>query len=334
MRRMTQHDRDDRGVVTLLVIGLITLFLFASAAAIDISRFSQENSSAQHSADATALAVATDCVLPPHDPKPAEEYEIYRKTPEQVISDGTRPGDLGRPIPSSCPTDNKIIITVEKDVNSGLLLNRDARLVHKTATVEWGSINSLTTAPVVISQCTFDLATVNGTTFPSDERIIPLGAGVDTCPGRPPGAFGWLDTDLDGPCSVETTLNSGGQLVVHGNTGNGNVNPWDCITQVGVNGSIMIPIYGAACKDASPCTQGLNTGTGDNNYYLILGFAELQVTGWNLQHGSPKTAGNVPTCPGSGSASCINGRFVRFATQLGSTGPGGEFGGKTIYLSS
>jgi hypothetical protein len=324
MRRLTRHDRDDRGFVTLFVIGMITVLLVASAAAIDVSRFSQENSSAQHSADATALAVATDCVRT-GSPLTGTSYDQYRKT-EQVISSDT---------PISCGS-GEVHVKIEKDVDGGLMLNRDARVVHKQATVRWGSINSLSTAPVVISQCTFDLATDYGTTFPSDERIIPLGSGGETCPGRPPGAFGWLDTGLDGPCSIENTLDDEtGQLVVHGNTGNGNVNPWDCITQVGINGTLMIPIYGASCKDESPCPLNENTGVGDNNWYRLLGFAEIQITGWNLQHGSPKQAGTpVPSCPGAGSASCIRGRFVRFATQLGSTGSGGEFGGKAIYLSS
>ena len=256
-------------------------------------------------------------------PLGAASYEQYRKA-GQVISADT---------PISCGT-GQVRIKIEKDVDAGLVLDRDARLVHKEATVRWGAVNSASTAPVVISQCTFDLATANGTSFPSAEVIIPLGSGGPDCPGRPPGAFGWLDAGLSGPCSVTTTLNSSGQLVVHGNTGNGNVNPWNCITAVGVNGTIMIPIYDASCKNQSPCVQGQNDGTGDNNYYLILGFAEIQVTGWNLQHGSPKTAGTVPSCPGPGSASCINGRFVRFATQLGSSGPGSDFGVQQIYLSS
>ena len=322
MRRLTEHDRDDRGVVTLLVILMIPILLLASAAAIDVSRFSQENSSAQHSADATAMAVATDCVRS-GSPQGVSAYQQYRK-PDQSISPAT---------PISCGS-GLVRITIEKNVTGGLLLDRDARLVHKQAVVRWGSLNSASTAPVVISQCTFDLATANGTTYPSAEVIIPLGAGGPACPGRPPGAFGWLDPGSPNPCSTTTTLNSSGQLVVHGNSGNGNVNPWDCITSVGVNGTLMIPIYGASCRDASPCAAGQDAGVGNNNYYLILGYAEIQVTGWNLQHGSPNRAGSpVPTCPGSGSASCIRGRFVRFATQLGSSGTGGNFGVQLIYLS-
>src|SRR5262245_33413261 len=88
MRRLTKHDRDDQGVVILFVVGMITVFLLAAAVAIDVTRFSQENSSAQHSADATALAVATDCVLT-KAPKAAATYDIYRKTPDQVISPAT-----------------------------------------------------------------------------------------------------------------------------------------------------------------------------------------------------------------------------------------------------
>jgi Flp pilus assembly protein TadG len=328
MRWLTKHDRDDRGVVTLLVIGIITALLLASGAAIDVSRFSQENSSAQHSADATAMAVATDCVLT-GAPKAATTYEVYRKTPAQVIAPAT-------PINASSCSTGTVRITVNKDVNGGLFLNRDARLVHKTATVQWGAINSATTIPAVISQCTFDLATASGTTFPSAEQIIPLGSGGPACPGRPPGAFGWLDTGLDGPCSIKTTLNASGKLIVHGNNGNGNGSWWDCITSVGVNGTLLVPIYGASCNSPSPCVQGQNDGNGSNNYYLILGFAEIQITGWNLQHGSPNRnpTGTVPSCPGSGSASCIRGRFVRFATQLGSSGPGTNFGVQTIFLSS
>ena len=324
MRWLRKHNRDDSGVVTLLVIGMIPVLLLAAAAAVDVNRFSQENSSAQHSADATALAVATDCVLS-GSPRGAASYEQYRKA-EQAISGDT---------PLLCGGD-EVRIKIEKNVTGGLVLDRNARLVQKEATVSWGPANSANTVPVVVAQCTYDLATAGGTTFPSDEVIIPLGSGDGpACPGRPPGAFGWLDTGLSGPCSITTTLDANGQLVVHGNTGNGNVNPWDCITAAGVNGKIMIPIYGAACRNPSPCVAGQNDGVGNNNHYLILGFAEIELTGWNLQHGSPKKnpTGTVPSCPGPGSASCLRGRFTQFVTQLGSTGPATDFGVQQIYLS-
>jgi Flp pilus assembly protein TadG len=322
MRWLKQQDRDDSGVVTLLVIAMVPILLLATAAGIDVNRFSQENSSAQHSADATALAVATDCVLS-GSPEGADTYEQYRKT-GQVVSAET---------PVACG-DGQVRIKIEKDVNAGLVLNRNARVVNKAATVRWGTVNSATTAPVVISRCTFDLATVNGTTYPSADVIIPLGSGGPACPGRPPGAFGWLETGRVGQsCSVTTTLDASGQLVVQGNPGTGNNNPWNCITAAGVGGTLTIPIYDASCFGQSPCVPGQNDGRGNNNWYLLLGFAEIELTGWNLRHGSPRTAGAVPNCPGPASNSCISGRFVRFVTQLGSTGPATDFGVQQIFLS-
>jgi Flp pilus assembly protein TadG len=325
MRRLRQQDRDDSGVVTLLVIGTIPLLLLAAALAIDVNRFSQENSSAQHSADATALAVATDCVIS-GSPLSAASYADYRK-PGQAISGET---------PVACGS-GQVRIRIEKDVNGGLVLDRNARQVNKEATVIWGTPNSATTAPVVISQCTFDSATANGTTFPSAEVVIPLGSGGATCPGRPPGAFGWLDpTPLDSnpdPCLVPNTLNASGQLIVQGNPGTGNNNPWNCITAAGVGGRLTIPIYAAACRNEAPCAANQNDGVGNNNWYLIVGFAEIEITGWDLQHGSPKKAGAVPNCPKPASNSCISGRFINFALQLGSTGPATDFGVKVIYLS-
>lgn len=335
MRRLTHRDRDDTGVVTLLMIGMIPVLLLAVAAGIDLNRYSQENSSAQHSADATALAVATDCAS--GVPLVAANFDQYRKG-GQTISGET---------PISCGA-NQVRIKIEKDVNAGLILDRNARRVQKEAIVSWGTANSATTAPVVVSQCTFDLATMNEATkkrtYPSEVVIIPLGSGSvqggggngggePKCPGRPPGAFGWLDTGLSEPCSITTALNADGQFVVHGNTGNGNVNPWNCITAAGVDGTITIPIYAAACRSASPCVAGQNDGVGNNTYYLLLGYAKIEVKGWNLQHGSPRTSGTAPSCPGPGSASCIEGRFVEFSTQLGSTGPASNFGVQVIYLS-
>lgn len=312
-------DVDDQGVATIFVILAMTAMLAGAALAIDVGGYVAALRSAQNSADATVLALATDCAL---DAAPIGGYENYYSAyykfddGQTINTEGCRPG-------------NEATVMVTKPFDS-LLIARDA---SRRAVAAWGSLGGATTAPVVISECSFDLATANGTTYPSAEVIIPLGSGGPACPGRPPGAFGWLDTGLDGPCSIATTLDENGQLVVHGNTGNGNVNPWNCITAVGVNGLLTIPIYAGSCRDHSPCVAGQDDGRGNNNYYLILGYAVIEVTGWDLQHGSPRTGGApAPGCPPPGSTSCIRGRFVNFVTQLGSTGNGGDFGVSKISL--
>jgi Flp pilus assembly protein TadG len=315
-------QEDDRGVIAVITALSLTALCIVGALVLDLGNKTAAHRAAQDSADAAALAVATDCAKGlACASTPTAPYLLGGVSLDGAVS----------------ITSTSVTVRTQKTVSYGLsrVFGRSSGTGHGQATAKWGIINSATTAPVVISQCTFDLATANGTVFPSAEQIIPLGSGGPTCPGRPPGAFGWLDTGLSGPCSISTTLNSSGQLVVHGNSGNGSVNPWGCITQVGVNGTLLLPIYGASCRNPSPCVQGQDDGTGDNNYYLILGFAEIQVTAWNLQHGSPGTAGSpTPSCPGPGSASCIRGRFIRYATQAGGTGTGTNFGAVNVFLSS
>src|SRR5262245_10921831 len=90
MQWLTQQRRDDQGVAAIFLVLAMAAILISAGFAIDVTRFSQENSSAQHSADATALAVATDCVLSStHAPQAAASYDMYRKTPEQTISSTT-----------------------------------------------------------------------------------------------------------------------------------------------------------------------------------------------------------------------------------------------------
>jgi hypothetical protein len=61
MRRLTQPKTDDQGVATIILIGAMTGLLIAAAIAIDVGRHVAEVRAAQNSADATVLAVATDC---------------------------------------------------------------------------------------------------------------------------------------------------------------------------------------------------------------------------------------------------------------------------------
>jgi Flp pilus assembly protein TadG len=331
---MRLTPRDDSGVATIFIILCSLILLGAVGIAVDVSRAVAVTRSAQNSADAVALAMAKDCARTGSLAPPASYDRFIR--PESAIGNGQSQARTA----GSCPEG---FVTARAEENMDYTFSQVFGASDtdraRSATARWGTVNGATTAPVVISQCTFDTAmATTGGTFPSAEVIIPLGSGGPACPGRPPGAFGWLDTGLDGPCSIENTLNASGQLVVHGNTGNGNVNPWACITQAGVNGTIMIPIYAASCKDQSPCALNENTGTGNNNWYLLLGFAEIQLTGWNLQHAPTnpeKKAGTpVPNCPGPGSASCLRGRFIQFTPQLGSTGPATNFGVQAVYLSN
>ena len=309
MRRLTQLDRDDHGVVTLLVVGLATVFLLAAAAAIDVTRFSQENSSAQHSADATAMAVATDCVLT-KAPKAAATYEIYRKTPDQVISPAT-------PINSSSCSAGKVTITVNNDVSAGLFLNRDARLVHKTAEVQWGTVGTATTVPITISNCEFSLALLDGTT---DITLYLDDAKPQSGCSSLPGGFSQL---VNSDCAV--TVSAGG--TVPGDPGADLKKQVPCITNPSppaLPHDVLIPMY-----DAAACA-GTCKGHGP---YPIQGFAMFHVTGYSF-NGAANDGTLGKKCPDESRGKyCIRGDFIRFVTSQGTPGPSTDFGIQQVFLS-
>lgn len=308
MRWLTQQERDDSGVVTILVIGLISMLLFATALAIDVNRFSQENSSAQHSADATALAVATDCVLS-GSPLAASSYDQYRKT-EQAIAGDT---------PVSCGTD-EVRIKIEKNVNGGLVLNRNARLVQKEAVVKWGTLSAANTVPLVIADCEFGA--------PSTGEMVTLylddpkpQSGCSSLPG----GFSQLDK-LE--CSVPITA---GQPV-DGVTGVGGLqNKVACITnpdptQPALPHVVLIPIYDAATCQADGCK-----GKGP---YLIDGFAALEVTGYSF-NGNVYDGSLDKKCPEDKDRGkyCIRGTFIDYLDSQGTPGPSDDFGVQQIFLT-
>ena len=72
MRRLTDLYRDDHGVATIFMILAILALLVGAAFATDVGRYVLEARSAQNSADATVLAVATDCVATA--PTPIADY--------------------------------------------------------------------------------------------------------------------------------------------------------------------------------------------------------------------------------------------------------------------
>ena len=63
MRWMTEAERDDSGVATIFVILAMAAVVVGAALAIDVGGYVVAARSAQNSADATVLAVATDCAL-------------------------------------------------------------------------------------------------------------------------------------------------------------------------------------------------------------------------------------------------------------------------------
>ena len=306
MRRLDQRAQDDAGGATIFVILALTAMLLGGGFAIDVGQYVVEARSAQNTADATVLAVATDCAI---GASPIADYSPYRH-PGQTIT------------PPACGS-GVATITVTKDVG-GLLLRQTAGSVSRTAEARWGTLGRARTAPIVISDCELSEARLDGdidVVFYLDDTKPQSGCS------SLPGGFSQLETDgLDsvGCPTVE---------VIAGTTADGKPGAdlqkiVPCLTApVGpaLPFDILIPVYDAAACAAADCT-----GKGP---YPILGFAAIRGTGYSLNGNN--FAGTLgKKCPDTTRGRyCLQGDFIRFTTTIGTTGGGGDYGVTQVSLS-
>ena len=302
MRRLTTTDRDDRGGATVFIIVAITAVMIGVGFAIDVGQYVVTARSAQNTADATALAVATDCAL---TGAPIADYSPYRKPGQTINAPACGSGEA--------------TITAAKDVG-GLFLQQSAGAVDRTATARWGTIATANVLPIVISDCEFSQALLDG----SSDIILYLDdpkpqSGCSSLPG------GFSRLDGDG-CAV--TISAGG--TAPGQPGGALHKVVPCITNPNspaLPHDVLIPIYDAAACEAAGCK-----GQGP---YPILGFAAFHVTGYSF-NGNNYAGSLGKKCPDDKDRGrdCIRGDFVKFTTSQGTPGPSTNFGATQVYLSS
>jgi hypothetical protein len=303
MRRMTPIERDDRGLATIFLILAMTALLIGAALAIDVGRYVVEARSAQNSADATVLAVATDCAL---TGAPIPDYTPYRKDGQTISSPACGAGETS--------------ITTTKPVTEGLLLNRNAGTVSRDATAKWGTLGAATTLPITFSDCEFSQALLHG----NDDITLYLDdpkpqSGCSSLPG----GFSQLRSDDD--CAIEIT--AGG--MVPGKPGADVLKQIPCLTNStspALPHDVLIPMY-----DAAACADGCN----GNGQYPIVGFAMFRVTGYSF-NGSNYDGTLGKKCPDEKDRGkyCLRGDFIKFTTSQGTPGPSTDFGTYQIQLSS
>ena len=177
----------------------------------------------------------------------------------------TVPQDAGPddqpPTPDRCVVQRcEVTITVDKDVNDGLFLNRDARhRAQRSATAQWGTIGSANTVPITIcARATFTPAMLDGTDAtiilyarPPDVPALAAAAG--------PGGFGSLtDTGSDADCLTVSVVND----VAVGGTGSqrpcGTVHRRAGLKRSSTAGRLRTcscPIYGAVQPGGSTTTR-------------------------------------------------------------------------------
>lgn len=290
---------DDRGVATIFVILAMTATLVGAALAIDVGRYVLEARSAQNSADATALAVATDCAL---TGTPIADYMPYRKEGQRITA-------------PACGS-NEATITVTKTVDQ-TFLQQSVGDVNRSATAKWGTIGTASTLPIVIADCDFTAVESQTVTLYLDDPKPQSGCS------SLPGGFSQLFGD---DCNVTITAGN----LAPGKTGGDLQKDVPCITDP--NGPpalpypVLIPIYDAqACADA---------GCKGKGPYLIKGFALLNVTGYSF-NGNAYDGSLDKKCPEDKDRGkyCIRGTFEKWVTTRGTPGPSENFGVTQVYLS-
>jgi Flp pilus assembly protein TadG len=300
MRRLTEFDRDDHGGGTIFIILAMVVMLVGAGFAIDVGQYVVEARSAQNTADATVLAVATDCAL---TGAPIADYSPYRK-PGQTIS------------APACGS-GEATITATKPVD-GLLLQQNAGAVDRSATAKWGTLGQATTIPIVISDCEFTQALLDG---PADIVLYLDDTKPQTGCSSLPGGFSQL---LGDDCDVE--ISAGG--TAPGDPGGDLQKLVPCITNPtppALPHDILIPMYDSAACQAAGCN-----GHGP---YLILGFAVFHVTGYSF-NGNNYDGTLGKNCPDETRGKyCIRGDFIKFTTSNGTPGPSPDFGAYQVYLS-
>jgi hypothetical protein len=197
-----------------------------------------------------------------------------------------------------------------------------------------GFPSTLNVLPVTMSYCDWQAQTgYNGTpgsaVYPPGpmDSLAPTGYGVGnpwsaswqrtvytkgsptTCPTwnghTAPGGFAQLDTNT--VCSVSTSNNAW----YHGQPGNST--PCPTATFNGLVGTIVyLPVFD--CMTPAPVTidpsTDCNSGSGNNTYYHVSGYAAFYLTGWYFSSGTqPSIVNGVTPC--SNGDRCMMGWFTK-----------------------
>jgi Flp pilus assembly protein TadG len=289
MRRLTQ--RDDQGVVGVIVAVSLAFMLAGMAFAVDVGVARAATTSVQNSADAAALAIATDCarVGTPSSPAP------YLK-----------PGQTA-PTPSCGGGAVTVTVSQIKDYTFGKILGLGNYTKTRSATAKWGALGSATgTFPITISTCAFTIQFNVKVTLHSHDT-----AGC----ANPAGQFGFIN----GGCANQTVV--AGQTLA-GTTGN-NLNGTGC-TEASLNAllgkDVLVPVWDTAT----------GSGAGARYHVLAYAIFHLTgwSTNGNSFGAPPSTLGKQCDATADGGTNdkdntpCIRGVFKGFTTQSGTLVPG------------
>jgi Flp pilus assembly protein TadG len=294
MRRLDRTD--DSGVASIFFVLAMVLILGVTAVALDGGAAIAAHRSAQNSADAAALAVATDCARGAACPSSVAPYLQSGET-------------AGAPAINTGAGTAQVTVSKTVDFNFAPIIGMNNGTVHRSATAKWGTIASATTIPLTIASCEFSQAILVGTT---DITLYVDDPNPHTGCSATSGGFGKLTTT--NACTVAFTSGT----TVLGQPGNSFNGFPGCIGTLPTN--LLVPIYDSAQCDPNRCKG--------NGQYTLIGFAEFRLTGYSF-NGNVFAGTLDKKCPdqqGLLGRNCIRGDFIQFVTSQGTPGPSTNFG--------
>lgn len=340
------HD-SQKGAVSVMVAVLVVALLGCAALAVDVGAMYSEKAQLQNGADASALAIATDCAN--------GDCGDFMVSGEE-LANGNANDDSSGIAAITFPNASTVRVeTNAREAGSGddhfslffaRVMGIESAEIRAVAEATWGTPSTATTLPWTVSECVFktmlsptqlhSLSTTGDFVgYPSDTHILlrydkntPTFPGCEAQNGYRPGGFGWLETNTG--CSTDINLSATvkGQPGNHFPNDNGKIKVCDALKDSIMDEPALIPLFDS------------NTGNGDNTIYSLIGFAAFQVTGYKFSGSDEINDPAAQQClndKGKPDGECryLQGYFTRFVSlEEGlSLTSGPNYGGNAVVLT-
>jgi Flp pilus assembly protein TadG len=353
--------RDERGVVAVIVAILLGAGVLTGMVALvlDVGQIYQERAELQNGADAAALGVAKSCALGACTPGVAGQLADGNASNLTGGTEGVAlvcgSGSLGTcPASTASITDcppppagaNFVDVYTATQTASGSTLlppvfattllgnsSYQGTTVRACAQAEWGAPAAATADALTISACEWDQATQQGTSYApappysqstvpaaSFDEVLTLDSGNDAgCATEPagadgPGTFGWAEDT--GNCTLPVS-----GLAFPAGTGTSVIASCQAVLQNAQQSQIpiLVPVY-----------VSLNNAAGT---YVLQGFADFVVTGYNLPPGFYAADWLNPANSCQGTDYCLTGYFVQGVIPATGSVGGTDLGASVIDLT-
>jgi Flp pilus assembly protein TadG len=364
-RQLRNEERGAIGIIVAVLIGCGVL-TGMGALVVDVGQLYQERAELQDGADAAAIGVAKSCALGVCDPTVASQYADANASSltggnaaaSLVCGSGTGltvcPASTGAltDCPAPPPGVNYVDVTTSTQTASGstvlppafaatlLGTSYSGTTVTACSQAAWGAPSSATTTAVTISACEWDQATAQGTSFapgppyppdpapaPAFDQVLTLNTGASSggCATEPagadaPGSFGWANHPR-GNCTVPISAPS-----------------FAARTRTAASFSCLLVLQNAQANQIPlllPIYVSMN-GLPGNPTYVLQGFADFVVTGYNLPGIGPGFSASdwlnsANDCTGTNY--CLNGYFVQGVIPSTGALAGTNLGASVIDLT-